>query len=111
MFPLPQVGLDLSASNMEDSSYRLPAVALRRLDGSGSSGWAGEPGRYLCLGADNTLYKVRGGWVGGEGYGEGFGVQGQLLVFPLISLLRCSASSSLLCVPASSSYFLNAHVR
>ncbi|GAB4818573.1 hypothetical protein N2152v2_005619 [Parachlorella kessleri] len=57
------VGLDLSASNIDDSSYRLAAVAVRRLPPT-SGGW-GEPASFLCLGADNTLHKVESRHISG----------------------------------------------
>jgi hypothetical protein len=64
------VGLDLSGTNIDDSSYRLPALAVARLDprraeGAPAAGPAAaalasgfEGGCYLCLGADNMLYLV-----------------------------------------------------
>ncbi|PRW05688.1 DEAD DEAH box helicase, partial [Chlorella sorokiniana] len=54
------VGLDLSASNLGDSDYRLPALLLCDLEIGNSSGvWVVEAGPdYLCLGADNKLYQV-----------------------------------------------------
>eukprot|EP00887_Chlorella_sp_A99_P006095 scaffold22.g6095.t1 len=89
------VGLDLSASNVDDSSYRLPALAVAARpvvgDGGGGAG-AGRRGPglpledgagaapedwvYLCLGADNCLYEVAARQVAAvlappEGGGEG----------------------------------------
>lgn len=80
--PMP-VGLDLSASNVDAGSYRLPALAVAArpaagaAPGGGSGGGlqgdmatllevspradeeaSGEGWTYLCLGADNCLYEV-----------------------------------------------------
>lgn len=68
------VGLDLSASNIDDSAYKLPALAVARLDlAQGAGGAAGASGAppptdatpYLCLGADNSMYVVLGRHVAG----------------------------------------------
>lgn len=51
------VGLDLSGSNIDDSSYCLPGLAVLRLGSDGPlRGF--EAGQYLCLGADNMVYVV-----------------------------------------------------
>ena len=51
------VGLDLSGSNIDDSSYCLPALCVLRLSPDGPlKGF--DPGQFLCLGADNMLYVV-----------------------------------------------------
>ncbi|PSC72530.1 DEAD-box ATP-dependent RNA helicase chloroplastic isoform B [Micractinium conductrix] len=53
------VGLDLSASNLGDRDYRLPALLLCDLERGATGVWVVEPGPdYLCLGADNKLYQV-----------------------------------------------------
>lgn len=56
------VGLDLSGWNIDDTPYRLTALAVKRLDMSGgqnieaSAGYEGA--MYLCLGSDNMVYAV-----------------------------------------------------
>ncbi len=61
------VGLDLSASNLEDSTYKLPALLVAHVEGviplvqSGRLPLIAEEGpTYLALGADNALYTVGG---------------------------------------------------
>lgn len=54
------MGLDLSASNLGDSDYRLPALLLCDLERGSSGVWVVEAGPdFLCLGADNKLYQAR----------------------------------------------------
>jgi superfamily II RNA helicase len=52
------VGLDLSGSNIDDSTYCLPALLVGRVDGGSPMAYGSETAKFLCLGADNIVYIV-----------------------------------------------------
>ncbi|KAL4550502.1 hypothetical protein Ndes2526B_g08632 [Nannochloris sp. 'desiccata'] len=52
------VGLDLSGSNIDDSTYCLPALLVGRVDGGSPMAYGSESAKFMCLGADNMVYIV-----------------------------------------------------
>jgi superfamily II RNA helicase len=52
------VGLDLSGSNIDDSTYCLPALLVGRVDKGSPMAYGSETAKFLCLGADNMVYIV-----------------------------------------------------
>ncbi len=52
------VGLDLSGSNIDDSTYCLPAILVGRVDGGSPMAYGSETAKFLCLGADNIVYII-----------------------------------------------------
>jgi superfamily II RNA helicase len=52
------VGLDLSGSNIDDSTYCLPALLVGRVDGGSPMAYGSETAKFMCLGADNIVYIV-----------------------------------------------------
>ena len=79
------VGLDISGTNIDDSSYLLPALVVARLNttsdtSNNSSSRSGiGSGQYLCLGADNMVYVVNARHI--SAYSEMFGISSSPTIY------------------------------